>query len=84
MARLSRDSYIQLFDALLSEELYFSSAFASEANILAATKRMLGRAIKNDCILGYSDLVIDPGLNVHFKITDPDKDIIQITLLYGP
>lgn len=82
MSKLSRESYIQLFDALLSKELYFSSAFASEENILCAIKRVLGHSIRNDCIIRYSDLTIDPALNLHFKIKDPEGDIIQITLIY--
>lgn len=83
MARFSRETYIQMFDTLLSEELYFSSTSATEANILAAIKRVLGRSIKTDCILGYSNLWMNENLDVHFKITDSDKDIIQIDLIYG-
>ena len=83
MAKFSKRTYTQMFDALLSEELYFDSLYVSEDNIKNATKRILGRSIKTDCILSYSDLYVDSDLNVHFKIKDPDEDIISLILLYG-
>lgn len=83
MARFNRETYVRIFDELLSEELYFSSSFASEANIAAAIKKVLGKALKMNYIALYYDLVIDERLDVHFKIKDPDSDIIQIDLKYG-
>jgi hypothetical protein len=83
MARFSRDSYNQMYDALLSEELCYNSAFASEENIRTAIKRVLGRSIKMGGILMYSDLVVDSKLDVHFTIKDPDGDFVPIDLVYG-
>jgi hypothetical protein len=83
MSRYSVETYTLMFDALLSEELSFNSAFASEENIRTAIKRVLGRSIKMDCILGYSDLVIDSQLSVRFTIKDLDGDVIPLTLVYG-
>jgi hypothetical protein len=83
MARYSQRTYCQMFDSLLSEELYFSASAATEANILSAIKRVLGRSIKTDCIVGYSELHMDEFLGVHFKLKDPDGEIIQIDLTYG-
>jgi hypothetical protein len=83
MARFNKETYEKIFDQLLSEELYFSSTFASEANIQTAIKKVLGKALKMNYISLYYDLVVDAELNVHFKIKDPDGDLIPITLLYG-
>ena len=83
MSRYSKDSYTKIFDQLLSEELYFSSTFASETNIKEAAKKMLGKSLKMGYIALYYDLVVDQDLNVHFKIKDPGSDIISITLIYG-
>ena len=83
MARFNRETYIKIFDQLLSEELYFSSTFASEANIQTAIKKVLGKALKMNYISLYYDLMIDSDLNINFKIKDPDGDIVPITLLYG-
>jgi hypothetical protein len=83
MAHYSRDTYIRIFDGLLSEELCFSAPFASESNIRYAIKRVLGKALKMNYISLYSDLVIDSCLDVSFRITDPDGDIVEITLKYG-
>lgn len=81
--RHSAQEYTMMFDALLSEELFYSSTSATRANIKAAIKRVLGRSIRLDCILAYSNLVIDENLDVSFQITDPDKDVLFIKLLYG-
>lgn len=83
MARFDRRTYCRIFDELLSEELIFSSSYASEATIAAAIKKVLGKALKMNYISLYYDLVIDTELNVHFKIKDPDGDIVLIDLLYG-
>jgi hypothetical protein len=83
MSSFSRDVYIKIFDQLLSEELHYSSSYASETNIQNAIKHVLGNAVKNHYIRLYSDLSIDSDLNVHFKIVDPDQDVIQIDLKYG-
>ena len=83
MARYSKQTYDQMFDALLSEELCYSSSFASEENIRTAIKRVLGRSIKMNCILLYSNLTIDSLMNVHFTIIDPDGDRIPVDLIYG-
>lgn len=83
MAKFSKQEYTQMFDSLLSEELYFSSSYASEENIRTAIKRILGRTLKAENILLYSDLWIDESLNVHFSIKDPDGEIIPIVLIYG-
>jgi hypothetical protein len=83
MAKYSKDTYQRMFDQLLSAELSYNSAFASEQNIRAAIKKVLGCAVKTNCILLYYDLTVLPNLDVSFKIVDPDKDIIHITLFYG-
>jgi hypothetical protein len=83
MARYNKQTYEKIFDQLLSEELYFSSTFASESNIAAAIKKVLGKALKMGYISLYYDLVLDSDLNVHFKIKDPDGEIISLTLIYG-
>jgi hypothetical protein len=83
MAKFSRETYCRIFDELLSEELYFSSSYASEANISSAIKKVLGKALKMNYICLYYDLVIDSELSVHFKIKDPDGDIFNIDLIYG-
>jgi len=83
MSRYSPQTYTKIFDQLLSEELYFSSTFASETNIQTAIKRVLGKALKMDYIALYYDLVVDENLDVKFKIKDPDGDIILIHLIYG-
>jgi hypothetical protein len=83
MSNFSRQSYEKLFDALLSQELYYCSYAASESNIRNATKRVLGRAIKDSIILLYSDLQIDDYLNVRFKVTSPEGEVFAIALIYG-
>jgi hypothetical protein len=83
MSNYSRESYIQMFDALLSEELYHNASAASETNIRHAMKRILGRAIKTNVIKLYSNLVLDENLNVHFAIVDGDGTRFELVLLYG-
>lgn len=83
MSRYSQATYVRIFDHLLSEELSFSSSFASDTNIQSAIKKVLGKALKTNYISLYTDLIIDADLNVHFKIKDPEGDLISITLLYG-
>jgi hypothetical protein len=83
MARFNRETYCRIFDELLSEELYYSSSAASESNIAAAIKKVLGKSLKMNYISLYYDLFIDSELNVHFKIKDPDGEIVPIDLIYG-
>ena len=83
MSNNSRDTYIQMFDALLSEELCYSSSSATEANIRNAMKRILGKAIKINVIKLYSGLVLDENLNVHFTIVDADNTRFDLVLSYG-
>lgn len=83
MARYSKDSYAQIFDALLDQELYFTSSAATESNIKAAMKKVLGNAIKNGYISRYFDLSLDAELNVLFQIQDSDGDVFSIKLIYG-
>jgi hypothetical protein len=83
MAHFSKESYTKIFDQLLSAELYYNSSSASEANIQTAIKRVLGKAVKQNYILLYSDLVVNSSLDVSFKVKDPDGEIIPITLIYG-
>jgi hypothetical protein len=81
--RYSKESYTQMFDALLSEELSFNPVGITEASIQSAIKRVLGITIKKGLINLYLDLRVDESLNVHFKIKDPGGDVIPITLIYG-
>lgn len=81
--KYSKQTYQKMFDLLLSEELGFLSTAASETNIKAAMKRILGRAIKTAAIKSYSSLVLDESLNVHFTFTDPDGDVVDLILFYG-
>jgi len=83
MARFNKQTYEKIFDQLLSEELSYNAAFASDANIYSAMKKVLGHALKTGYILLYSDLVVALNLDVHFKIVDPDHEIISIHLIYG-
>jgi len=83
MPRFNRQQYCQMFDALLSEELSFAPAYASENHIRDAIKRILGRVLKAGNIKLYSNLRLDEGMNVYFTITDPDGTIVDIKLMYG-
>jgi len=83
MASFSKETYQKMFDLLLSQELSFSAAFASEHNIKSAMKRILGQAIFYHQIKGYSSLVLDENLNIHFTLKDVDGTELEITLYYG-
>jgi hypothetical protein len=83
MASFSKETYQKMFDMLLSQELSYSASFATEQNIKAAMKRILGQAIFSHQIKGYSSLVLDPDLNVHFTLKDVDGDELEIILYYG-
>lgn len=81
--KYSKQTYQKMFDLLLSEELGFMATSATEHNIKAAMKRILGRAIKTGVVKCYSSLVLDESLNVHFTFVDPDGDIVELILFYG-
>ncbi len=81
--RFSLETYQRMFDALLSQELMNCSTAASEHNILAGMKRVLGQSIKKDVIKAYGQLSVDENLDVHVMIYDPDGDLIPLTLFYG-
>jgi hypothetical protein len=83
MSKFSLDTYKRMFDALLSQELMNCSTAASEHNIMAGMKRVLGQSIKKDVIKAYGQLHIDQNLDVHFLVYDPDGEILPITLFYG-
>jgi len=83
MSQFSKETYTKMFDLLLSQELAFSASFATEQNIKAAMKRILGQAIFSGQIKGYSSLILDENLNVHFSLKDNDGDVLEITLYYG-
>lgn len=81
--RQSKDTYQKMFDQLLSCELQYLASAASEGNIKTAMKRVLGTAIKTGVIKGYSSLVLDEALNVHFTFKDPDGEDVDLILFYG-
>lgn len=83
MASFSAETYQKMFNLLLSQELAFSASFATEHNIKAAMKRILGQAIFSHQIKGYSNLVLDSDLNIHFILKDLDGDELEIVLYYG-
>lgn len=83
MSNYSRDSYVAMFDQLLSQELCYSSSSASEVTIKRAMKRILGLAIRQNLIKKYSNLVLDENLNVHFIIVDASNSEFDLILYYG-
>jgi hypothetical protein len=83
MSKYSAETYRQIFDQLLSQELGYTSSCATESNIKNAMKRVLGISIKSGVIKGYAFLVLDEDLNVHFTIIDPDGTEFPIVLYYG-
>lgn len=83
MSNYSRDSYVAMFDQLLSQELCYSSSSASEITIKRAMKRILGLAIRQNLIKKYSNLVLDENLNVHFIIVDSSNSEFDLILYYG-
>jgi hypothetical protein len=80
--RMSKDTYKQIFDQMLSSELQFLASAASETNIKNAMKRVLGVNIKTGVIKSYSSLVLDESLNVHFTFKDPDGEDVDLILFY--
>ena len=83
MSNFSKESYIKMFDQLLSQELCYESSAATEHNIKVAMKRILGRAIKTGVIRRYSGLVLSETLDVHFSIIDADGSSFDLILYYG-
>jgi hypothetical protein len=83
MDHFSQQDYAILFDRLLSQELCYDSSAASESNIKRAMKRILGRAIKEGMLKGYSNLVLSETLDVHFMIRDSENSIFDLVLYYG-
>lgn len=83
MSRNSAETYRQIFDSLLSQELCYSASAASEANIKKAMKLILGRAIKDGLLRSYSGLVLSETLDVYFTIIDPDGSKFDLILYYG-
>ena len=83
MSNYNQQTYIKMYDALLSQELCYESSAATEANIKRAIKRVLGLTIKQKVIKRYSDLVLDEFLSVHFKIVDTDNSEFELKLIYG-
>ena len=83
ISQFSRETYQKMFDLLLSQELSCNASFATEHNIKAAMKRILGQAIFAHQIKGYSSLVLDENLNVNFTLKDIDGDELNIILYYG-
>jgi hypothetical protein len=81
----SRQTYEQLFDQLLSQELSLLSGgvFLNEGIIQTAMKRVLGKCIRKGIISLYSRLFIDEGLNVHVTIKDPMGELVSLILYYG-
>lgn len=83
MANHSKETYTQMFDQMLSQELTFNSSAATPANIKNSMKRILGSCIRTKLIKRYSSLVLDENLNVHFTIVDEDSTEFAIELVYG-
>ena len=81
--KFSIETYQRMFDALLSQELMGCPSAASEHNIMAGMKRVLGQSVKKDVIKAYGQLHVDENLDVHVMIYDPDGDVIPLTLFYG-
>lgn len=79
----SKETYAQMLDQMLSQELSFTSAAASEVNIIAAMKRVLGCLIKKNILKRYSALALDSDFNVHLVIVDADDTEFSIVLYYG-
>lgn len=83
MSQFSQESYVKMFDQLLSQELCYESSAATEHNIKVAMKRILGRAIKTGIIRRYSGLVLSEALDVYFTIVDITGDTFELVLYYG-
>ena len=83
MSMYSKETYALMLDQMLSAELSNVSAYASEANIKNAMKRVLGCLIKQNILKRYSRLVLDENLNVHITIIDVDNSEFDITLYYN-
>jgi len=83
MSLYSKESFTLMLDHLLSQELCFSSEAATESNIKRGMKKVLGGLIKQGILRGYSGLVLDDNLNVHFMIKDADSTEFEIILYYG-
>lgn len=83
MSMYSKETFTLMLDQMLSQELSFSSSYATEANIKNSMKRVLGVLIKQSILRGYSSLVLDEYLNVHVVIVDADNTEFSIKLTYG-
>jgi hypothetical protein len=83
MSLYSRESYTQMLDHLLSEELCFSSEAATESNIKRGMKKVLGGLIKQGILKGYTSLVLSEELNVHVTIIDQSGTVFDLILYYG-
>jgi hypothetical protein len=83
MSMYSKDTYTMMLDQMLSQELCYTSAFATETNIKNAMKRVLGALIKQNILKRYYNLVLDEDLNVHISIVDSDDSEFDIVLFYG-
>ena len=83
MNKYSKEEYSALFDRLLSQELCYESSAATEYNIKRATKRILGRSIKEGLLKGYSNLVLSESLDVLFTIKDFEGNSFDLVLYYG-
>lgn len=82
MDSYNKQDYEQLFDRLLSQELCFESSAATENNIKRAMKRILGRAIREGMLKGYSNLVLSETLDVHCSIKDIYNLEFDLVLCY--
>lgn len=83
MSAYSKETYVRMFDLLLSEELCYEVSAATENNIKRAMKLILGRAIKTGVIRSYSGLVLSETLDVYFAIVDIAGDRFELVLYYG-
>lgn len=83
MSMYSKETYAQMLDQMLSQELFYSSYSATEENIMVAMKRVLGCLIKKAILKRYSGLQLDSDLNVHVVIVDADDTEFNIILYYG-
>ena len=83
MSLHSKETYIQMLDQMLSQELSFKASSATPANIKSSMKRILGSLIREGVLKGYQGLVLDEDLNVHVTIIDADSTEFEIELLYG-
>ena len=81
--KYSQETYRQMFDQLLSEELLYGATAASPTQILVAMKIVLGRAIRQGLIKKYTNLSLQDNFDITFVIIEGDGDVVGLHLVYG-